>query len=363
MSARGSGGAAVRPRHCPILVLKPVVIAVAALGLLNTSCGSAKVHPAAPPPLVRAAPAMEVTGDEFIRAAGVFRHEREVRIAFQVGGVISRLAVEQGQQIRAGQVLAYLDPTLLQTEYRRALVEQAQARDALVRDQALFDKALVSPQRITQRRAALEASDLALAAARYKTSNTVLSAPSSGWVLERMAQVGEVVQPGQTILALADSDSRPIVQAHVASQAARGLQVGDAAEVTFGGPPVAARVRRIGRLVDENTGTLTIELDLPDGAKDIPSGETAVVTLHVSRGGGSTSVLIPPEALVSGPGSSLYVLTVGRTGVVGEHPVRFHGFADGAAIIDGLAPGARVIVAAPRGLRSGQRVTVTGFDS
>ena len=163
--------------------------AVAALLLVATAaCRAPPVAPSKVPlPGVEAVAVRPVASAAWLSATGQLERGREMTLAFRIPGVIIRMAVDEGDQVVAGQILAAVDPTGVAAAEARALVEVARARRDLARDQALFDKGFVSRQRLDDRISAVAAAQAGVNGAAFDRRWSRLVSPASGVVLQRLA--------------------------------------------------------------------------------------------------------------------------------------------------------------------------------
>jgi len=261
--------------------------AVAAAWLLARPPAEAETEPperaaAVLPVEVRAAERQ--TGYEVVAVfAGRIVARRTSVLGFERTGRLAAVEVDDGDRIAAGQVLARLAIRGLEARRRElaAQVEETQARlvlagltaerrqrlhagDALsaqARDEAVHERRALS--------ARLEAGRAALQRADVELDRSVLRAPYPGLVVERHADEGAVVSPGQPILEVREEG---VLEAHVgvSPEAAGDLVPGERRELRIGGQAVPAAVRSRVDSVEPDTRTVRIVLELletPPGAR------------------------------------------------------------------------------------------------
>ncbi len=337
--------------------MKPLLIVVSSLAL--TACGGVMDKPAPPPP-----PAVEtatVDGEGAaagLSATGTLERRREMTLSFRAAGVITDMGVDAGDSVSAGQVLATIDPAAVNARSTQTEADLERARRDLARDQSLFDKGYVSRQRIDDRRSALKSAQAAYDGASFDRRWARLSSPASGVVLARLAQSGEVVQPGQAVLKIADLNSPLVLRVPVADREVARVRVGQASTVTFDALPgqeIVGRVVKLGQAADVRTGAVMVEVELPAMA-GLRSG--LVARASFAGTGLSTGLSrVPAEAILEAQGQKAFVLRLDGT-KARRTAVRFAGFDGDFALIDGLAPGARVITAGAGFIADGETVRV-----
>lgn len=311
-----------------------------------------------PPPAVQAVSVRGPHGGSILAATGQLERRREMTLSFRIPGVMTSLAVEAGDPVRAGQVLATLDPAGVAAAETRAGTELERARRDLARDRALFEKGFVSRQRLDDRESAVKAAQAGASAAAFDRRWARLVSPASGVVLSRDAQAGEVVQPGQAVLTVADEASPLILRAPLADREVSRVRPGAAATVRVDGAPqpITGRVTRVGQRAGAATGAVEVEIEL-GSSQGLRSGQVATAEIVAPAFTAAAMARVPAEAILEAQGARAFVLTVER-GVARRRAVGFGGFDGDDALVAGLAPDARVITAGAGFVGDGEAVRV-----
>jgi RND family efflux transporter MFP subunit len=334
--------------------------AVAAISLAATAaCGKAdQAAEAPPPPSVQAVAVRAPADGSVLVATGPLERRREMTLSFRIPGVITALNVDDGDVVRSGQVLARLDPAGVAAAEVQASVEVERARRDLARDQALFEKGFVSRQRLDDRKSALRAAEASAGAAAFDRRWAQLVSPASGVVLQRTAQAGEVVQPGQAVLRIADETSPLTLRAPLADRDVSRVRVGQDASVRIDGLPavVPGRVTRVGERAGPQTGAVDVEIELL-GAHPLRSGQVATAQIAVGPSTATAMSRVPAEAILEAEGAQAFVLVVDKD-VARRRAVTFGGFDGDDALVSGLPAQARVITAGAGFVGDGEKVQV-----
>jgi RND family efflux transporter MFP subunit len=285
---------------------------VLALSVAVAGCTDGKAkQTAAEPHTVRVETVQLMPLATTLTLTGTVRARYEIPMAFRVPGKIAARLVDPGARVKAGQVLARLEPE----DYRLALkaaeadvrsaeaeMERSTAQEA--RTRALTAKGhssqAANDQAVTTARAARERLDAAKSnreIAANRLAYTDLVAESDGVVMSVAAEPGQVVAEGHAILALATGEAR---EARVAVPESRlpALGAGEA-RVTFWAMPgrtVTAKLRELSPEADAVTRTFLARFTLDD-AGDLPLGITAQVTLLPAPAGGSDVASVPSTAV------------------------------------------------------------------
>ncbi|GAB3776924.1 efflux RND transporter periplasmic adaptor subunit [Ramlibacter monticola] len=305
--------------------------------------------------------------------AGEVRPRTESRLGFRVGGKIIQRQAEVGQQVKAGAVLAQLDPQdyRLATEAARAQVAAARTnRDLAAADfkryVALRDENFISGAELERRESTLKAAQAQLdqaqaqlAAQGNQARYTNLVADVSGVITAVEAEPGQVVVAGTPVVRIAVDGPRDVqfaVPEDKLGVVRPGTEV--AVKVWAGSETLAGRVREVAASADPVTRTYSVKVSLA-GSSQPPLGATAAVLPQATGPAGATAIRIPTSALRQvGQGSAVWVLDR-QTMTVQVQPVEVAS-ADGneAVIAAGLAPGMQVVSAGVHVLAPGQKVTV-----
>lgn len=339
-----------------------VLLAGVSLGL--AACGAPKAKPVAePPPAVEVVQLGAAAGVDVIHATGALKREREPVLSFRIPGVITRLTVQEGDAVRAGQVIATLDATGVEARRRQAAADLELAHRDLDRFEALAERGFAPRQQLENQRTAVVQAKAALDSASFDSRWATLTAPSAGLVLTRTAQSGEVVGAGQAVVSLADETSPLVLRAPLADRDALRVAVGATASIrleALPGETLTGRISRIAQRADAQSGVVEVEIAL-DPRPGLRSGLIASADITPTTRAVSGGLRVPAEALLEANGQTAAVLIYTPADRrVHRRAVRFIGFDGDAAVIEGLAAGAQVVTAGAGYVGDGQTVTVTG---
>jgi RND family efflux transporter MFP subunit len=335
---------------------------------------SAQYSPAAAPAAALAAAQVQVTAPKrgeihrFITLPGTLRANQQVTLHAKVAGYLKSIAVDKGDTVKAGQILAEIEmPEVAaerakyEAEFNIAKVEAGRLKTARAKAPDLITPAAIdtTEARLATAQAALTLNDSLM---RYSR----IAAPFDGVVTMRNFDAGAFV-PAATassnpnaaaILTIMDF-STVRVRVPVPEIESARIAVGQPVIVTTDSLPgrtVRGTVARHSGALDEATRSLLIEADVtnPDGT--LRPGMYVSARIGVEKR--TNALLIPAAALVREKAAGLvFLLADGKASRV---PVKY-GFIDGthAEILDGVAENARVIIPGKAPLVSGQAVVAT----
>lgn len=299
----------------PEKTFRATAAALAAAAAVATGCGATRAAPAAEP-----APAIPVRTVAVargavarpVRAAGTVAAKDERSLAFKVGGVVARVAVQEGDRVRRGQVLAALDATELAAGVRQAGEALAKAERDRDRARVLGAQEVVPRAGVEDAETAAAVAAAALDAARFNLGKATLVAADEGFVYRRLAEPGEVVAPGQPILRVSGAGRGFVVRASLPERDVLDVAPGDEATVRLDARPAApvpGRVTEVARSASRGTGTYLVEIALdPAGApRNLLAGLTAKVEIARTV---PASASVPLAAIQDGDGASGAVFVV-----------------------------------------------------
>lgn len=358
---------ASRPVHRPSRFLL-----LAASALVLAACS----RPAPPEEPVRAVKLMTVGVGALqsqVEYAGEVRARVESRLGFRVAGKIVQRQAELGQRVKAGEVLAQLDPRDYQLAADSARAQLASAttqRDLAAADykryQTLKDQNFISGAELERRDATLKAAQATLDQARAQLSSqgnqatyTRLVADVSGVVTGIEAEPGQVVAAGTPVVRIAQDGPRDVVFAVPEDKVAQ-IAVGSDVAVRgwSGGAELAGKVREVAASADAATRTFQVKVAI-EGNEVPPLGATVYARPKALSHAGVSAIKLPTSALrQEGQATAVWVYDAASSTVKSQ--VVQIATADGndAVVAGGLAPGMQVVSTGVHVLSPGQKVTV-----
>ncbi|HEY6088013.1 MAG TPA: efflux RND transporter periplasmic adaptor subunit [Burkholderiaceae bacterium] len=309
--------------------------------------------------------------------AGEVRARVESRLGFRVGGKMVSRPADLGDSVKAGQVLASLDPQDLRLgqDAARSSVQAAQVNlDQALADfrrfKELRDQGFISMAELERHETALKAAQAQLAQAQAQAGVQInqarystLVADVGGVVTAVEAEPGGVLSAGATVLRLAQDGPRDVVfsvpEDQVGAMRALNGRAG-ALQVRLwgaGGAPIPATVREVAAAADPVTRTFLVKADI--GTTAVRLGQTATVSIALP--GVAGVVKLPLPAVFEQQGRSSVWLLDKDTMTVRAQAIQVAG-AEGNQIVvlSGLAPGQVVVTAGVHVLTPGQKVSPYG---
>jgi RND family efflux transporter MFP subunit len=348
-------------------------LSIAAASLLLTACS----EPPAPAAVVKPVfvTTVKPANSAQVRSfTSVVRARVETELGFRTGGKVVERLVEVGDSVKAGQVLARLDPADYQLAVKAAADQmQAASVDAqqAASDEARFRRLLADGSvgaadherqkaRADAAAARLDQAKRQLELARNREAYATLVAPYAGVVTTLRFERGQVVAEGQPVLSLARDGEREIVAELPEDWVGRARSlVATAAPWNDPASQVRLVLRELSPQASVQGRTYRARYsDAPDSRASmdaLPLGSTMQLTLSGQQAGPAATVL-PVSALVKGSGpAGVWTVNAGGSGLVFT-PVQVVSIDDATVQVTGLATGSKVVSVGAQKLDAGTAV-------
>jgi RND family efflux transporter MFP subunit len=310
-----------------------------------------------------------------VTIAAEFRPYVEAELNAKVSGYISRMKVDCGDKVIAGQLLATIEVPELEAQFvnAQALEQKAEAdytnANLIYTRLVSVNKAhpdLVAQQDLDTAEANARVAVAAIAATkadveRYQTlvSYTNITAPFDGVITRRYVDAGQLVQSGtaagRPLLRVSDN-YRLRLDFPVTVDYVKDIQLGDPVTVrveSLNNKALTGDITRFTQDIDDNTRTMITEIEVPNSGLELKPGMYATVVLKVEKRPGALAV---PVQAVSG-GKSPVVLFVNRNNEIEERAIKLGlETPDNYEVLSGLQEGDLVIIGNRAAYQPGQKV-------
>ena len=391
--------------------MKPVLVVpcVALSALLLASCGSRVEGSTAvkESPTVAVQPIARSDVAQTLRVAAAFKPYEEIEVHAKVAGYVKSIAVDVGDRVRAGQLLAELEVPELEDDMLQNDAEVKRAEEEVNRSKADLDRAhsayevahlgasrlmgvskarptLIAQQdvdeangrdKVAEAQVATAQAALAAAgeqldaakAARQKTATLAayarITAPFAGVITHRYADPGAMIQAGTS----SQTQAMPIVTLSDNARLRLVIPVPESgvADVRIGSP-VQVRVDALNRTIegtvarfadrlDSDTRTMRVEVDVPNADLSVVPGMYAEASLVLEA---RKNVVVAPIQAIDRDGDTAHALVVNAKHQIEPRNLKV-GLSNGDAIevTSGLAPGDLIVVGPRAQLSPGASVT------
>ena len=304
-------------------------------------------------------------------ATGVVRENayRTTPVMSLVGGIVRRVNVELGSNVRGGQSLAVVfsnELAMAQSSYLTARADLEEHHKHHVRTARLLEIGAVSREELEQATTKLKTAEAEVASQRQKllllglsrqqvsglrsssqiTSEVSLPAPVSGSVIARSANPGEVVEANKEILRIADLSSVWVV-AQVYEKDLGRIRIGSGAGITaeaYPGRIFRGQVSYVDPTLDTATRTGQVRVELANPGQQLKIGMYVNIAFATVGGAESTAPTVPTAAVQNINNQQVVFVATKEPNVFVMRPVRLGPEVNGRyPVVEGLAVGERIV--------------------
>lgn len=363
---------APRKRAGPMLYLTGLVLLIAAgIGTFRymessassvASARTAMETEAARGPRVVVAAVAQGPSIRTIQLLGDARAYSTATMFAKVSGYLKSVSVDKGDMVTAGQIIAEIESTELESQYQSAVADLDNKQRIAARARDLLRSGSTAQQAADQAETNLRMAQETVRNLNAIRSYQVLRAPFGGMVVARFADPGALLQAATTnqasslpVVQLADT-TKLRIGAFVEQRDVSAIKAGDEADIIDASNTERRRTARISRTagsLDPRTRTLFIEIDLDNKDTFLVPGSFVQVVLKVPV---TSYPQIPVNAVLQ-RGPNTVVAVVGPDETVRFRPIRVAS-TDGIVsnIAEGLKPGEKVGLNVPNDVIEGAKI-------
>ena len=317
-----------------------------------------------------------------LTANGTVTALQSVDLRSQVTSTVREVHIREGQNVKKGELLFSLDARADEANIRKAEAQVAKDRADLAtaarnleRQRELFRQKFISQSaldaaqnQVDTLQGQLAVDQAALEAVRVTRGYTEIRAPFAGRTGAIGVRAGSLVQPGASATALVTvTQIDPIAVSFTLPEKElpglqRALSAGPVPVAVLpqaGGGAHKGRITFVDNAVDTSTGTIRVKAEFANPKALLWPGMYVNVELAPRTIAGAT--VIPAQAVQTGP-EKRFVFVVGDDGKVAQQAVTLAHVDEGVAVVDGLQPGARIVVEGAQNLRPGSAVAEAGRE-
>jgi RND family efflux transporter MFP subunit len=337
--------------------MKGKILIAVGLSAMVAGCGH-KSAPSRPPVLPAASVRAQVVESKSRIATeevvGTVRAKLRSVIEGKITGKIEQMLVVPGQQVKAGEMLVVIDAREVQARYDQAVAVRQQAEADLKRLTSLYEQKILSPAEFDSAQARARISIASVAETETLLGYAKVTAPFSGVITRKYADVGDLATPGKPLLEMEDSTALRL-EADVPEAVIGRLKLGDKLPVRISAleGELAGVVSEIAPAADPNSRTFLVKLDLPN-VSGLRAGQFGRVAMPV----GETSALRVPVFAVVRRGQMEIVFAVSD----GKAQLRLvktgKRIGDEVELVSGVEAGEKIVTGGAAGLMDGQPVSI-----
>jgi len=328
--------------------VKTVLMAVAVVSL--TACSEKKAERQVEPVAVETEQVVTASALASRTYVGVVEEASATSVSFTGSGMLTRVCVEEGQSVSAGQLIAEIDPTQSKNLLAAAEAQMKQANDALERMKQLHDNGSLAEMKWVETTSKVEQAQAQLELAKKSLADCKVYAPVSGIVGKGVKKPGETVLPSLPVASILNINHVKVVVSVPEKEIAQftpntptTISVEALGGKTFEGGTITKGVE-----ADNITHTYEIKIHLPNGGHQLLPGMVCQVKCSVSATTADGQLSVPITAVQKNARGEQFVWTV-----KGDKAHR-------TLVTTGRAAGNRIAVA--QGLTAGDIVVTEGYQ-
>ncbi|MBT8295828.1 MAG: efflux RND transporter periplasmic adaptor subunit [Gramella sp.] len=306
----------------------------------------------------------KVEAEEFkhyLELQGSVETKKNVVLNAEMGGVLEKIYVDEGQQVSKGQTLARIDDGGLSQQLAQMQIQLDLAKTTFERQKRLWDQQIGSEIQYLQAKSSYEGQVNAVNQMKSQVAKSVITAPFSGVVDDIITEAGNVVSPGQTQILRLVNLSDMYIKTDVPESYISEITEGKSVEVTFPvlGETVQTKVKQTGSYINPNNRTFNAEIEVPNKNKNIKPNLTA--RLKINDYTNEDAILVPQNILSENAEGEQYLYILDqRNGdkAIAKQVIVKTGKTQGdeIEILEGLEDGDMVIKEGARSVEDGQTV-------
>jgi len=290
----------------------PVILLFFLLGCSSSTpseTSTPQVGQAIPVSLV---PLQSTTMSMSITGSGTFSTKDETLLSFKLGGIVAKVLVEEGDAVKAGQIVASLDLTEIQAGVRQSKLAYEKALRDHQRAARLYTDSVATLEQFENSKTALEIAEQQLNTANFNLAQSQIRATKNGFVLKKFVNPGQLVGSGTPILQINGAASGAwVLKVTLSDQQWSSIQMGDQAELTPAASSkwIPAKVTQKSQSADPVTGTYWVELS-PESTKEISLASGMFGKARIQPSQTVQGWEVPFESVLDANGESGFVFVV-----------------------------------------------------
>ena len=281
----------------------------------------------------------------------------EADVIAKVAGEVREILVEEGDNVRKGQVLARLDGDRLRLELSQSEANLNKLQRDYERNVDLKEKGLISTGDFDKIRYEMEALEASYNLARLELDYTQIRAPIDGVISNRYIRLGNTVSVNDAVFEVTSLD--PLVAyLHVPEREYRNIREGQIVGIdidALAGQRIVATVTRVSPVVDPNTGTFKITIEISDEQRRIKPGMFGRISIVYDQ---HVNVLQVPRSAILEDDGETSVFVVEDDKAMRRQVVTGYSNAGKIEVVEGLTDDDQVITVGQIGLKDEALVTI-----
>ncbi|MCA9734323.1 MAG: efflux RND transporter periplasmic adaptor subunit [Deferribacteres bacterium] len=296
----------------------------------------------------------------FIKVQGNVISDNNIMVPAQASGLVKRIYVKEGENVKKGQLLAEIDGAIYERNLAELKTNLELARTLFERQERLWKQKIGSEVQYLQAKTNKESLENRLASVEEQYRLTKFIAPIDGTVDQINLKEGEATAAGMGGVRVVQL-SKLKIEAKLSEKYIDDVRVGDEVQVELPvlGKTFTSKIRAVSQVIDPQNRTFPIEIDMPGQSKMIKPNMLTVLTINDYSNENAFTV---PVRVLQHSGTDQFLFTAveaeNNDGFIAKKRSVEAGENDGtvAEIVSGLQAGDRVVTRGFQDLADGQKV-------
>ncbi|WP_400075205.1 efflux RND transporter periplasmic adaptor subunit [Winogradskyella sp. R77965] len=258
-------------------------------------------------PLITAFTAKTEVFKHYLELQGSVETKKNIVVTPEVGGIITRIYVKEGQNVTKGQLLATIDDGGLSQQKAQLEIQADLAKTTFERQKRLWDQKIGSEIQYLQTKSQYEGLQKSIAQINQQLGKNSVRAPFSGVIDDVITEQGNVAAPGQTQLMRLVNLGDMYIKTDVPESYITSITKGKKVEVMFPvlGKTLESEVRQTGNFINPANRTFDVEIAVPNKDRSIKPNLTA--RLKINDYINEKAILIPQSIISENAEGQQYV--------------------------------------------------------
>lgn len=246
--------------------------------------------------------------ESFVEVHGVVESDQNVVVMPEIAGLIRSIKVRNGQSVKKGQTLAYLDTDLVRKNIAELKTSLEFAVDVFEKQKKLYDQKVGTEMQLLEAKNRKESLELSLSTLNTQLDKGVISSPIDGKIDEIYPKTGEMASP-QAPFARIINTSEAYINADVSEAFFTKIKVGDEVQIRFPyqKDTINAKVSYKASYINPNNRTFKIHCSLSKEKKMLPPNLLAVLRLRNEL---VENTVVIPNNVIQNDGKNDFVYVV-----------------------------------------------------
>ena len=302
--------------------------------------------------------------EHYLQVQGDVATKQNIVLYPQFSGQLQTLHVSVGDQVKKGDLLATLDDNGMAQQLNQLMVQEALAKTTFERQEKLWHQNIGSELQYLQAKTQYEAQHSLTQQVSQQLEKSKILAPFDGTIDAVLAEAGTVVSAGMSPVFRLVNLSNMYLKADVPEGYLNDVVAGKKVIVNF--PvlrlEVPSKIRSVGRYINPDNRTFSVEVDLPNKKAQIKPNLTAQININDYTN--DQALLVPQSVISENAAGEQYVYTTQydqeRNQSMAKKQMVVTGKTEGdfVEIIQGIQPGDTVIAEGARSVKDGQPISI-----